>query len=336
MQENEAELQPTTPSGEPDNGQSWASKGSRSEEEAAAPQAMSDVAPDDDGAAFLADLAAAMQSTAGAEHVRISEETDRRRQAHLENVRAREAAEAEDLRDAAESDVKSIDAWADGEIKRIQVERERRIVARRDELTSRLDDHRSLIGREVDAIEAAIVAYRGEIEAFFGRLGAETDPVVIAREAGRRPPFPALDVIGPDDAPAAGPIEPATMANDDDETGNAPGGIAVADEAASTAEANEPAEAGAEPLEAADAPLVGVMDRDATDAVSEPLDAEPEPVAATEPGAASGSPGQPTAAADSMAPRSSAALLSAVPTLRPMGSWFRRDGDAADRSETDG
>ena len=107
-------------------------------------------------------------------------------------IRAREKSEAKELRVLAEGDVKAIDSWADTEIERIQSERERRTTSRRGELAQRLEDHRLLIGREVDAVEAAIAAYRTEVEVYFSRLDAETDPVAIAREAGRRPQFPDL------------------------------------------------------------------------------------------------------------------------------------------------
>jgi len=47
-----------------------------------------------------------------------------------------------------------------------------------------------------EAVEAAVAAYRSDIEAYFQRLGSETDPVAIARYAGTRPPFPVLELIG--------------------------------------------------------------------------------------------------------------------------------------------
>jgi len=134
-----------------------------------------------------------------------------RRQAHLDSIRAREALEAEDLRELAKEDVKGIDAWSDGEIKRVKLERERRIASRREQLQIRLEEHRAVIAREVEAVEAAVTAYNSEIEQFFTRLEFETDPVEIARQAGSRPAFPALDMIGPDDAPVAR-VEPAASA----------------------------------------------------------------------------------------------------------------------------
>ena len=141
-----------------------------------------------------------MQTTAAAEQARSAEETEQRRQSHIDSIRAREAIEAEELRELAKEDVKGIDAWSDGEIKRIKLERERRIAARREQLQIRLEEHRTVVGREVEAVEASVGAYRADIAEYFRRLESETDPVAIAKFAGSRPPFPDLDKVGaPDD-----------------------------------------------------------------------------------------------------------------------------------------
>ena len=137
-----------------------------------------------------------MQTTAAAEQARSAEETEQRRQSHIDAIRAREAIEAEELRELAKEDVKGIDAWSDGEIKRIKLERERRIAARREQLQIRLEEHRTVVGREVEAVEASVGAYRADIAEYFRRLESETDPVAIARFAGSRPPFPDLDQVG--------------------------------------------------------------------------------------------------------------------------------------------
>jgi hypothetical protein len=154
----------------------------------------------DDGATFLADLAKAMQSTAASEQARNVEATEQRRQAHIDAIRAREALEAEQLRELAKDDVKGIDAWSDGEIKRIKLERERRIASRREQLQIRLEEHHSVVAREVENVEAAVSAYRADVDHFFNRLETETDPVEIARLAGTRPAFPVLELIGPEEA----------------------------------------------------------------------------------------------------------------------------------------
>lgn len=243
-----------------------------------------------DGSAFLADLARAMQTTAAAEQARNAEGTEQRRQAHIDAIRAREALEAEDLRELAKEDVKGIDAWSDGEIKRIKLERERRIAARREQLQVRLEEHRSVVSREVDAVEASIASYRADIELYFRRLESETDPVAIATLARSRPQFPALDLIGPDDvantsvyqAPAA--ISSTEVHSDQvamsEPTSDAPAAEAAATETpaaeAAAAEApvateidsghdDQPPSASADEP-AADSSLVGVMDQDAASA----------------------------------------------------------------------
>jgi hypothetical protein len=166
---------------------------------------------------FLADLAKAMQSTAAVERARDAEATEQRRQMYVDGIRAREATEADELRELAKDDVTAIDAWSDGEIRRIKLERERRIATRREQLQLRLEEHRSVVGREVTAVEAAISAYQREVDVFFLGLESETDPVEIARQAGTRPLFPILELIGPEDAPEGSVIDPDERTHEGDD-----------------------------------------------------------------------------------------------------------------------
>ena len=224
-----------------------------------------------EGGQFLAELAKAMQTTAAAEQTRNAEETEQRRQSHIDAIRAREAIEAEELRELAKEDVKGIDAWSDGEIKRIKLERERRIAARREQLQIRLEEHRTVVGREVEAVEASVGAYRADIAEYFRRLESETDPVAIARFAGSRPPFPDLTQVGPDDAAGTTdfrqvPSEPPVVAQAPAEVYEAPAEVYEAPvEAVETVEAVEAPEAVAEvetPVETPDdAPVAGQDDQ---------------------------------------------------------------------------
>jgi hypothetical protein len=352
MRDNEPEFQAND--GEPDSTRSWGTNGSGpvGSDVPASDDSTDFAAADataDDSSGFLADLARVMQAAAGAERLRTSEESDRRRTAHLELIRARETSGADELRVVAEGDIKAIDSWADTEIERIQSERERRTVTRRAELSQRLEDHRLLIGREVDAVEATIAAYRTEVEAYFGRLDGEADPVAIAQAAGSRPTFPDLDTIGPDSTPidttapatsegatadATGDAEPPAT-GDNEATGDA-GLVGVMDTDAATGSAELPgegAEPGDQPVEAT-ADTIAAGDDAATAAGVEPPSGV-EPVAGVEVGQEAGQSVESTAQSNVVAPRSSAALLRAVPTARPMGSWFRRDGGAGGHSETD-
>ena len=198
MTDHESEVNPASPEGESLNG-SFSSNGN----DPGASAGVLDASESGQDLSFLDDLANAMRTTAAAQQARDAEFTEQRRQAHLDAIRAREALEAEDLRELAKEDVKGIDAWSDGEIKRIKLERERRIASRREQLQVRLEEHRLVVASEVEAVEEAITTYRVETERFFDRLGSQTDPVEIARQAGTRPPFPDLDQIGPQQEAAA-------------------------------------------------------------------------------------------------------------------------------------
>jgi hypothetical protein len=262
-------------------------------------------ASSDDRALFLADLARAMQTTAGAERIRVGEETDRRRQVHLEGVRAREADDASALREVAEVDSQGIDAWADTEIQRIQDERERRILARRRDLEASLDDHRVLVEREVAAVEDAISAYRAEITTYFDGLEGEADPVAIARLAGTRPAFPNLESIGPDDAA----VRAAANAAEFESAERTSAELASAEFASSDGQYATPDFA---------PEAIGVMDEEAATGQRSGLAELGEiPVETSGPGG--------------VIARSSAALLRAVPALRPMGSTEPTD-DEVERS----
>lgn len=281
----------------------------------------------DDGATFLEDLARAMQTTATAEHARDAEATGHRRQAHLDAIRAREALEAEELREYAKEDVKGIDAWSDGEIKRVKLERERRIASRREQLQIRLEEHRTVVAREVEAVEAAIATYRVETEQFFSRLESETDPVEIARRAGSRPAFPVLELIGPNDVPitSVAPITPVIPAYYS----------APVEAPASPDPAAAEDEHGADDGPGAAGPLIGVMDPAASDASTEtPWETGVE--VTTEPVEAALPIGEgvevPVGAGEPVVVVAEARVV--MPKISGAGSWLRWPNNAVDRPDS--
>jgi len=324
-----------------------------------------------DGSAFLADLARAMQTTAAAEQARNAEGTEQRRQAHIDAIRAREALEAEDLRELAKEDVKGIDAWSDGEIKRIKLERERRIAARREQLQVRLEEHRSVVAREVDAVEAAIASYRADIELYFRRLESETDPVAIATLARTRPQFPGLELIRSDEGATTSAYQApaATESSDvqaDQVATSEPAAEApalevpaaevpaaespVESELVSAHDDQPPTDSADEPV--ADAPLVGVMDQETASAApgtdwdsgSDSVAAEAEtetpeatPEVATDETAPVGEASETTEPSDgSPEPEPVGAVADArvvMPRSTGTGSWLRWPNSTADRSD---
>jgi hypothetical protein len=168
----------------------------------AGPSAQSD-APD-----FLAQLAEAMRATAGAERARVSEDIDRRRSEHIALIQGRRDAEASRMHELADEDRRAIDSWAETEQRRIQAERERRTGELEADLTRSLAEHGSQVDGRIQAVEAAVRAHRAEVDAFFAALEAETDPVRIAQQAGRRPAFPDLDAEAGATSSSPAAVEP--------------------------------------------------------------------------------------------------------------------------------
>lgn len=176
-------------------------------------------APLDDGTAFLADLAAAMKSTADRERERVAEDVDRRREQHLATINERREAEISRMEELAEDDLRSVDEWAEAERRRIQEVRERRAASVRQDLETSLAEHNAKIEREIEAVDRAIDEYRLEIERFFATLEKHTDPVAIARHASRRPQFPALERITEEANAAAGGPEASQATGTPESTG---------------------------------------------------------------------------------------------------------------------
>jgi hypothetical protein len=155
----------------------------------------------DEGAVFLASLASAMKEAATAERTRVVEDIDRRRDAHLEGIEARRESEGGRIHQLADDDRAAVQAWVETEEKRIGAERDRRIAAVEADLQGSLAEHGAKIDAEKERVEAAIATYRTEVDAYFEKLGGETDPVAIAQQAGQRPVFPDLDAIGAEEPP---------------------------------------------------------------------------------------------------------------------------------------
>ncbi len=152
---------------------------------------------------FLNELAQAMQAAAERERERMSTEVDGVAEAHVDKVRTRGAAEAEELRKLAEDDITGIHAWTKAETVRIREEAERRIGVRRSELDGYLVRHTALIDGEVGQIGGAVEDYHHQIDAFFDRLSAEANPAEFARLADDLPEPPDLAKVGADARAAA-------------------------------------------------------------------------------------------------------------------------------------
>lgn len=133
--------------------------------------------------------------------------------AHLERVRTRAAAEAEELRRMAQADIDEIHAWQEAEAVRLREEAARRILARGQELDSYLMRHAAMVDGEVDQIEGAVSAYQTRLDLYFDRLTTEASPSEIARLADEIPEPPDLSKVGGE---ARAKIVAAIVAEGDD------------------------------------------------------------------------------------------------------------------------
>jgi hypothetical protein len=268
---------------------------------AAAAAATATAESSDESSEFLAELVRAMQAAAGLERARIGEDIDRRRQQQIDEVQARKASEADRMRELAAEDVQAIEAWVEVETARIQLERERRATAVREDLETSLAEHSVKIDREIETLDRAISIYRAQVEAFFDSLDGETDPILIAQKAASRPVFPAFGVAA--EVAVAAPVQEAE---------------------AQSSSAGEPS-------------VVGVMDPDAAAEPAESwaasADTNPEfdPVAAlddveTDGAVPASDEAEVQAPAVSASVGGPGALLKSVPAKRPM-SWLWRSED---------
>jgi hypothetical protein len=147
---------------------------------------------------LLGELARAMHGAARAQYERMNAELERRRAEQVEAIASRAATDVERLKASSESDISSIDSWAKAETERIELERIRRIDARREQLQGQLSRQDTIREREVTAVEAAIKTHRTEIDRFFGRMEREHDPEKIAQVASTMPGIPPLAQIADD------------------------------------------------------------------------------------------------------------------------------------------
>jgi hypothetical protein len=144
---------------------------------------------------FLHEIARQMQEAVDRERGRISTEAADSLEAHVQKVRIRAAAEAEELRRLAEEDVGHIHEWSAAEAERLRRETDSRIGARREDLERHLRQHDALVEREISGASRAVEAYQAELDRFVGRLAGEQEPTEIAQLASQLPEPPRVEEI---------------------------------------------------------------------------------------------------------------------------------------------
>jgi hypothetical protein len=148
---------------------------------------------------FLADLTRAMQAAAEASRASTLEQFQGEAKSHIEQVHARSADEAAELRKTADDDIVTIRDWSKAELARIREETERKITTRKSDLDVELEEHAARIEREIERVQTRVAGFEAEMDKFFQRLLTEDDPAEFAAMAENLPEPPPFDFDHDDD-----------------------------------------------------------------------------------------------------------------------------------------
>ena len=189
----------------------WGTEGTSSTESEAptgasdneAPAAMTSDAPETTHATaaprkqskFMTDLTKAMQVAAEEARTRTLTQFQGEAKAHVEQIHARSATEATELRRKADDDVAAVREWSKAEIARIREDTETRITTRKAQLEGEIDGHAALIEREIEQVQSRVAGFEQAMEDFFTRLLAEEDPTHFATMAERLPEPPPFEAM---------------------------------------------------------------------------------------------------------------------------------------------
>jgi hypothetical protein len=117
--------------------------------------------------------------------------------ARIDTIRARATTEIAELRKRADEDVVGIREWSKAEIARVRQKTEDRIEARKVELGGETERHAASIDRLVDEVQSTVAAFEADMDHFFTRLLAVSDPARLAELAEQAPDPPDLSGDGP-------------------------------------------------------------------------------------------------------------------------------------------
>jgi hypothetical protein len=225
---------------------------------------------------FMEDLTKAMQAAAEDARTRTLGQFQTDAKGHIEEIHARSATQAADLRKTADDDVAGIRDWSKAEIARVREETERKITGRKSQLESEIEMQGAQIEREVQVVQDRVAEFEAEMAAFFERLLVEDDPASIASMAERLPEPPPFDTVTESAAAilAQAPAEEVFLdqvATDEAVTDESPAEEAAVEETTGEATAETATETPSDEAEAA-----AVQDGDATP-VAEAVEGEGVP-----------------------------------------------------------
>jgi hypothetical protein len=149
---------------------------------------------------LVAGLARAMHDAATAARVETTSRFAEETRARIEAIHREATATASATKHAADGDVGAIRDWSKAEMARIREETEERIAVRRRRLELDVEAHAALVEHRIEAIQVSVTTFNRQMDDFFERLLAETNPARLAGLADQMPEPPRLDDLAALDA----------------------------------------------------------------------------------------------------------------------------------------
>lgn len=142
---------------------------------------------------LMADLSAAIRSTAETARDQALAQTDADSRQVVEAIRQNGTEGAAALRQRSEDDIAGIRDWSKAEIARIREETDQKINDRKARLEDELADHATSVDHRVEDVEAEVARYQAQMEAYLERLRTEEDPARLATLAESMPESPTFE-----------------------------------------------------------------------------------------------------------------------------------------------
>jgi hypothetical protein len=146
---------------------------------------------------LVAGLIKAMREAAVASREETSSRLQAEASTRIETIKGRATSEVAELKKRADEDVAGIREWSKGEMARIKQATDDRIEARKGDLEGETERHAAGVKRLVDDVETVVLQFEEDMDRFFERLLAETDPARLAALAEQAPEPPDLSGEGP-------------------------------------------------------------------------------------------------------------------------------------------
>ena len=163
---------------------------------------------------FMANLTAAMRSTAESARQASLGEARSAAAARVEQLRAQIEHAAENVSAEVEEDVAAIRDQSRAEMAAVRTETERRTSLRREALGRELEGLKAAAAREEAAVRDRVAVFEGEVSRFFDRLLEGNDPSVFTAMASQMPELPVFDRDRSAPPVARGPVGDATGADE--------------------------------------------------------------------------------------------------------------------------